>query len=306
MRQQLAREQITYSEGIHQPSSSPSPTITTTHGALFEMDCLKLLFHIQDESIDCVFADPPFNLGKHYGAGFSDRFSRSEYLDWCNLWIAECSRVLKPGGAFFLYALPEHAYKCANVLERSLSFRHWIALTMKGTFPRGKKLYPAHYALLYFTKGMPRLFNKVRLPIPKCRHCGKDVKDYGGHRKYLHPDGLNLTDFWEDTSPNRHKNSKFRKGINELKLTIPERAILISTSAGDIVLDPFGGAGTTYEAAESHGRLWLGSEICTAEAIANRLEERFPKSFGQPTDLPLAKLFGLDSTHDTLRLLERP
>jgi len=66
-------------------------------------------------------------------------------------------------------------------------------------FDRGKKLYPAHYALLYFTEGEPRVFNRdaVRLPVPMCRHCGKDIKDYGGHRKYLNPLGLNLTDFWE-------------------------------------------------------------------------------------------------------------
>ena len=62
---------------------------------------------------------------------------------------------------------------------------------MKGTFPRGKKLYPAHYALLYSTKGSPKTFNRdvVRVPVPICRHCKKDVKDYGGHRKYLNPLG---------------------------------------------------------------------------------------------------------------------
>ena len=74
-------------------------------------------------------------------------------------------------------------------------------MTMKGTFPRGKKLYPAHYAMLYFSKGTPKTFNHVRLPIPACRHCGKDVKDYGGYRKYLNPEGLNLTDFWEVIRP---------------------------------------------------------------------------------------------------------
>jgi len=93
-------------------------------------------------------------------------------------------------------------------------------------------------------------------------------------------------------------------GINELKLTIPERAILLSTNPGNIVFDPFGGGGTTYEAAQRGDRLWLGSEISTAEAIANRLEERFPESFGQPTRLPLSWLFGLDNTNRTLRLLE--
>lgn len=272
----------------------PAPYLTTANGILYEMDCLKLLSFVQDESIDCVFADPPFNLGKNYGSGFSDRFLKSEYLDWCNLWIAECSRVLKPGGSFFIYAMPEHAYKFAVIMEKTLVFRHWIALSMKGTFPRGRKLYPAHYALLYFTKGLPKTFNHHRLPIPSCRHCGKDVKDYGGHRKYLNPAGLNLTDFWEDTSPNRHKKSKFRAGINELKLMIPERAVLVSTNPGDIVFDPFGGGGGTYEAAEMHDRLWIGSEISTADAIEDRLKTRFPKSIGLPTKIPFIKIFGMN------------
>jgi site-specific DNA-methyltransferase (adenine-specific) len=276
--------------------SEITPYLTTTHGILFEVDCLKLLSHMQDEVVDSVFADPPFNLGKNYGSGFSDRFLKSEYMDWCHLWISECSRVLKPGGAFFIYALPEHAYKFAQRMEKTLSFRHWIALTMKGTFPRGKKLYPAHYALLYFTKGMPKTFYHYRIPVQKCRHCGKDVKDYGGHRKYLNPQGLNLTDFWEDTSPNRHKNSKFRAGINELKLMIPERAILISTNPGDIVFDPFGGGGSTYEAAQQHDRLWIGAEICTADAIANRLADRFPQSVGHPIGPPLTNIFDFPMT----------
>src|SRR5205809_5358017 len=110
---------------------------------------------------------------------------------------------------------------------------------MKGTFPRGHKLYPAHYALLYFTKGVPKTFNRVRLPIPKCRHCGGDVKDYGGHRKYLNPAGLNLTDFWDDTAPVRHQKFKARWHINELKPMIPARCIEISTNAGDVIIDPF-------------------------------------------------------------------
>jgi site-specific DNA-methyltransferase (adenine-specific) len=114
---------------------------------------------------------------------------------------------------------------------------------MKGTFPRGKKLYPAHYALLYFTKGEPNTFNRddIRLPIPSCRHCGKDVKDYGGHRKALNPLGINLTDIWDDTAPARHTQFKARWGINELKPVIPSRCIQMSTTVGDVVLDPFAG-----------------------------------------------------------------
>ena len=66
-------------------------------------------------------------------------------------------------GAFFIYALPAIAIRFAQSMGKSLSFRHWIAVMMKGTFSRGKKLYPAHYGLLYYTKGEPKTFNRVRL-----------------------------------------------------------------------------------------------------------------------------------------------
>lgn len=154
------------------------PFLLTSHGVLFDADCLEVMGHMCSETIDCVFADPPFNLGKDYKNGFNDRVTREEYYDWCREWILECARLLKPGGSFFLYALPEHAVRFATVMQERLVFRHWIALSMKGTYPRGKKLYPAHYALLYYTRGAT--FNRLRLPIPVCRHCGGEIKDYGG------------------------------------------------------------------------------------------------------------------------------
>lgn len=265
----------------------PPPRLTTTSGALFEVDCLDLLGAIRTGSIHCVFADPPFNLNKEYGNGFRDEWDAdAAYLDWCRQWIAECCRVVAKGGAVFVYSLPRWAYHLAGMLEaKGMAFQHWIALSMKGTYPRGKKLYPAHYALLYFTKGAPRVFNKVRVPVPACRHCGGDIKDYGGHRKHLHPDGLNLTDFWEDTSPNRHRSSKARPGVNELKPMIPARAIEISTREGDLVLDPFGGGGSTYQEAQYMGRLWLGSEIGDCAPIEDRFRSFAPMTLGrQPPD----------------------
>ena len=259
------------------------PALSTPHGILYQADCKDLLSSLGDAVIDCVFADPPFNLGKQYGKGeVDDSLAQHDYLKWSYAWIDECIRVVKPGGAFFIYILPRWSYRFACHLEdRGMTFRHWIALSMKGTFPRGRKLYPAHYALLYFTKGEPKTFNRVRLPIPTCRHCGKDVKDYGGHRKYLNPLGLNLTDFWEDTAPARHKKFKARWHVNELKPMIPGRCIEISTNPGDIVLDPFGGGGSTYEAAESLERYWIGCEMTECTPILNRFQERFTSHIGK-------------------------
>ena len=253
------------------------PTLVTPHGILYNSDCLDILAQNQSESINCVFADPPFNLGKEYNNKVSDNLESDEYLSWSEQWMDECIRVLAPGGSIFIYILPRWGYHFASHLEESgLTFRHWIALSMKGTFPRGRRLYPAHYGILYFSKGEPRTFNKVRVPVPTCRHCGKDIKDYGGHRKALNPKGLNLTDFWEDTSPARHSKYKSRWHINELKPMIPERCITISTTEDDIILDPFGGGGSTYIVAESIHRFWIGCEIGSCEPILERFKREFP------------------------------
>lgn len=254
------------------------PALTTDLGLLYATDCFNLFAALKDNSIDCVFADPPFNLGKDYGNGaVEDALGKRDYLKWSVAWIDESIRVLKPGGGLFIYILPKWGFHLAGHIEdKGMLFRHWIALSMKGTFPRGRKLYPAHYALLYFSKGEPKIFNRVRLPVPACRHCGKDIKDYGGHRKYLNPLGLNLTDFWEDTAPARHKKFKARWHINELKPMIPSRCIEISTDKGDVVLDPFGGGGSTFEAAQRLRRCWIGSEIVTSGAIRQRFRDHVP------------------------------
>jgi site-specific DNA-methyltransferase (adenine-specific) len=247
------------------------PFLTTSRGVLFSDDCLNVLKCIRSNSVHCIFADPPFNLGKDYNTDLSDNLPEQEYLKWSLQWLSECERVLVPGGSLFIYHIPRWLIQFGYFLQQTMNFRHWIAIAMKNTYPRGQTLYPAHYGLLYFTKGEPRVFNKLRIPVPVCRHCGKEVKDYGGHRKKLHKDGLNLTDFWDDTSPVRHRKFKTRVA-NELKPVIPERAILMSTNPGDIVLDPFGGGGSTYQMAEKHNRNWIGVEIGSCEPIVERLQ----------------------------------
>jgi site-specific DNA-methyltransferase (adenine-specific) len=268
-----------------------APFLSTRLGMLFEADCLEVLGRMKCDTVDCVFADPPFNIGKNYKNGYDDRRKAEEYDEWCGRWILECCRVLAPGGAFFIYARPDLAVKFCNLLNGRLDFMHWIALSMKGSFPRGRRLYPAHYALLYHSKGRPKTFNRARIPVQTCRHCRKDIKDYGGQRKHLHPDGLNLSDFWDDTSPNRHSKHKVRQGVNELKLMIPERAIMVSTKPGDIIFDPFGGGGSTYHAAENLGRYWMGTELYDGGHIRQRFAEHFPAFLGKQPEYPHDRLF---------------
>jgi site-specific DNA-methyltransferase (adenine-specific) len=248
----------------------------TDHGRLYHGDCLDLLKQVPTDSVDLVFADPPFNLGKDYGKGVSDKYIDDEYVDWCRAWVSECYRVAAPGASLFFYNLPKWNIPIANHLnDLGAVFRHWIAVDIKFGLPIRGRLYPSHYSLLYYSKGKPKAFTRPRVPIQVCRHCGGDIKDYGGHRNKLHPDGINLSDVWSDIPPVRHKGTKHR-GANQLSPKLLERVLTIGSEEGDLVLDPFGGAGTTYFVAEQMHRRWIGSELGDITSIVKRLE-------GEPT-----------------------
>lgn len=271
------------------------------YGILYQGDCLNFLGAIPDSSVDLVFADPPFNLGKDYGKGVSDCLKSEEYLSWSKQWLNESIRVLKPGGSLFIFNLPKWCIDYGAYLnQQGMVFRHWIACRMPKAFPRGKKMSPAHYGLLYYTKGEPAVFNKIYTPIQVCRHCGREIRDYGGHRKKLNPQGINLMDVWEapedvweDTSteniteenlwtlveemwtdipPVRHRQHK-KRGANELAPIMLERIIAMASNPGQIVIDPFGGSGTTFYAAQKLRRYWLGTEIGDIEPAVKRLTD---------------------------------
>lgn len=254
-------------------SDGAEPVYRNDAGALYNEDCCDFLERVETETVDTVFADPPFNLGKVYGPRVDDKVSEAQYLDWSRSWIDECIRVLKPGGSLFLFNLPRwNVVFGAHMLERGLDFRHWIAVSLKLGLPIVGRLYPAHYSLLYYSKGKPKTFRKIRTPIETCRHCGGDIKDYGGHRGAMNPDGVNLTDVWSDIPPVRHWKFKSRKrGANQLSTKLLERVIHLSTEEGDLVLDPFGGSGTTFDVAQRHNRFWIGSEIESCDVIIERL-----------------------------------
>jgi site-specific DNA-methyltransferase (adenine-specific) len=251
---------------------SSDPYFSTPLGKLYAEDCMTMMQRIETDSVDVVFADPPFNLGKDYGKGINDQLATEEYLDWCRAWIRECVRVLAPGGSFWLYNLPKWNIELGHELGAAgLMFRHWVAIDIKMLLPIPGRLYPSHYSLLYYSKGKPKTFDRPRLPIQICRHCGGDVKDYGGHRNKLNPAGINLSDVWTDITPVRHRGTKTRTA-NQLSEKLLERVLAISSQEGDLVLDPFGGSGTTYVVAEQMHRHWIGSEIGDCTPIVQRLK----------------------------------
>lgn len=258
-----------------------APRYIGQRGVLFQADCLDMLANMRQGTVDLIFADPPFNLGKRYeDPDVSDQYHDEAYRGWCRTWMLEAIRVLRPGGALFIYHWPKWLMDFGAWLNgvADVEFRSWIALKMKNGFPIRRRLHPAHYGLLYFTKrGGEPTFNVVRAKSPTCRKCGELLRDYGGYRekyrKYEDDEGIpwiQISDFWEDTRPATHDKARENQ-INELPVQIPERAILLATNPGDIVLDCFAGAGSTIHAAQRNGRYWIAGDRGDSEAALRRI-----------------------------------
>lgn len=247
------------------------PILKTSQGELFQDDCLAVLRQIRSETVDLAFADPPFNLGKKYSSKIDDALADQEYIDWCRSWLNELVRVMKPGASLFLWNLPKWNLALGGYLSQYLTFRHWIAVDIKYSLPIRGRLYPSHYSLLYYVKGdKPAIFHPDRLPIVCCRHCGGELRDYGGYKNKMNPKGVNISDVWTDIPPVRHAKYKNREA-NALSLKLMDRIISMASDPGSLVLDPFGGSGTTYVAAELTQRRWIGSEL-DCDPILRRFE----------------------------------
>jgi site-specific DNA-methyltransferase (adenine-specific) len=266
-------------------NGNDSPSISAQYlgekGILFQANCLDLLANMRQGTVDLVFADPPFNLGKRYeDPGVSDQYHDEAYRGWCRTWMLEAIRVLRPGGALFVYHWPKWLMDFGAWLNgvADIEFRSWIALKMKNGFPVRNRIHPAHYGLLYFIKrGGEPTFNVVRSKSPTCRKCGELLRDYGGYRekyrKYEDGQGvpwIQISDFWEDTRPAIQDKAREQQ-INELSLQIPERAILMASKPGDVVLDFFAGAGSTIHAAQRNNRYWIAGDLGESHATLRRI-----------------------------------
>ncbi len=239
----------------------------SVNGKIVRGGAIEFLKNLPPDCARVVFLDPPFNLGKRYDRKKNlDRMPGDEYRRWLERVVDESIRVLEPGGSLFLYHVPLWAMRFGAYLDGKLTFHQWIAISMKNGFVRGTRLYPAHYALMMFTKGKPRRFIRPRISPQECRTCGELVKDYGGYKPIIRRKGINLSDIWDDLSPVRHANRKHR-AANELPALLFHRVLTMVGSRGSLYVDPFGGSGSGVIAAARRGMRFAACDIVKANCV---------------------------------------
>ncbi len=245
-----------------EPAPVPHPRTNEIDPGLVDVihcgDALEILDKYPDNSVDLVFADPPYNLNKDYGS-YEDGTEEQHYIEWCNAWLSEYARILKPTGSLYALNLPRWAMHQAAFLNQRLHFQNWIVWNALSE-PRGK-LMPAHYGLLFYTKHAANFtFNYDEVGGLDSRHyclragCIRDRKKSGEDDKET------LTDIWWDIHRIRHKKDRDWHPC-QLPDALMERIIRLSSNPGDIVLDALCGAGTTPVIAAKLGRRYVGIDI---------------------------------------------
>jgi DNA modification methylase len=136
-----------------QPDSRPELELDR----LYTGDCLKLFPQVASDSIDLIFADPPFNIGYDYDI-YDDRREAQSYLDWTKAWGREVVRTLKPSGTFWLAIGDEYAAEMKVLFHRELglSLRNWVIWYYTFGVHCTKKFTRSHAHLFYFVKDPKR------------------------------------------------------------------------------------------------------------------------------------------------------
>lgn len=218
-------------------------------------DCVKIMKELPDKSIDLVFADPPFNIGIKYDV-HNDKMSYKEYYNWSENWIKETYRLLKNNGTVYIAIGDEFAAEINIILKRTgFYFRNWIIWYYTFGQSQRKKFNRSHTHILYFIKDKEKFtFNDKEVRIPSARQL--IYKD-----KRANPIGKNPDDVWQFSRVCGTFKERLGKHPCQMPESLMERIIRVSSNTGDMVLDPFGGTGTTVVSAKKLKRRFITMEI---------------------------------------------
>jgi site-specific DNA-methyltransferase (adenine-specific) len=271
-------------------SFEPCPYYSHPHGRLWFGDSIRWLEQLEPESVDLVFADPPYSIGK---AEWDEFESHDKYIEWSLSWIELVSKLLRPHGSLYICGYSEILADLRRPASRFFSRCKWLVWFYKNKANLGNDWGRSHESIIHFRKNRKFIFNTDDVRIPYGSHTLKYPQhpqavssQYGNGVKRSetwqpHPKGARTKDVLEipvTSNGMAEKTPHPTQKPEELLRTI----ILASSNEGDVVLDPFVGSGTTLVCAEQLHRRWLGidssQEYCSWAAA--RLENIPQRSVG--------------------------
>ncbi|MEM9790687.1 MAG: site-specific DNA-methyltransferase [Planctomycetota bacterium] len=228
---------------------------TASDHRVVRADCVAELGQFKD-SVDLIFADPPYNIGFSYES-YDDRRTYDDYVAWTTSWIKVAAAALNERGSLYVMIGDEYAAETRLAMSNAgLSVKSWIIWSYTFGQHRHEKWTRSHVHVFYAVKDARNyIFNDVAIRIPSSRGLV-----YGDKR--TNPLGRVPPDTWTCYS-RLCGNFKARQAWHGCQ--VPEellaRVITASTNKGDLVVDPFAGSGATGAVAKRYDRKFIGFEI---------------------------------------------
>jgi site-specific DNA-methyltransferase (adenine-specific) len=239
-------------------------------------DCIEIMRGWADGCIDHAIVDPPFNIGSGSGRkgknglgwAFSshvtmdeawDAFSKDEFFAFNVEWLRGLTRVVKPNGNILVFGTYHNIYQLGFILQNVLERR--ILNSVVWFKPNAQPNITAR-TLTESTEQIIWAVNETPQRATGWTFNYWDAKEMNG--------GKQMRNLWEFPVTAR-KERAAGKHPSQKPLALVERAVLLASQPGDLIVDPFGGAGTLGVAAAKHGRAWILIEnVPEYAAIAER------------------------------------
>ena len=230
---------------------------------IYQGDCIKLFPQIDDESIDLIIIDPPYNLGKDFGNRSDVWDSIQEWFEWSKLWLNESKRVLKSSGSIFVYGI--HHYLCylqCYLYEIGMCYGRQFIWHYENGWSKYTRAPAANYEpILWFSKSNEYFYEEMREPYKSQERLKyKVIKN--GKVWIPNPKGRISGDVWHiPTLAGRRFSDEKVNHPTQKPLALCDRIIKHFSPSDGFILIPFVGSGSECVSAKLNDRDYIGFEL---------------------------------------------
>lgn len=229
---------------------------------VYRGDCLDVLEAIEDRSVDLIFADPPYNIGKRFG-DFRDSWpSDFAYAEWCFQWLSLCIDKLKSNGSMYIMTSTEAMPYLDIWLRQRLSVLSRIVWHYDSSGVQAKKYYGSLYEPILFCVRDEKnyVFNAADIEVEARTGSVRKLIDYRREVPAPYKTTKVPGNTWYIPRV-RYRMPEYEEHPSQKPEALLERIIKASSNPGGLVLDPFAGTFTTCAVAQRLGRRTIGIEM---------------------------------------------
>ena len=229
---------------------------------IYHSDCLDALQEIKDSSVDLIFADPPYNIGKTFGT-FKDSWrSDKGYAEWCYLWLDLCIDKLSQNGSIYVMTSTQAMPYLDLWLRDRLTILSRIVWHYDSSGVQAKKYYGSLYEPILHCVKNPKsyTFNSREIEVEAKTGAVRQLIDY----RKANPEPYKTTKVPGNTwyFPRvRYRMPEYEDHPSQKPEALLERIIKASSNPGDLVLDPFSGTFSTCAVSQKLNRKSIGIEM---------------------------------------------